>query len=266
MKKYLTIIKTEWARQITYRLNFIGYRFGNLIEIATQLLLWTALFRTSEYIQGYTYEEMITYILVGWLLTFFTINFGFEMIIAGHIHKGDLSNFLLKPFSYIRYIIILSIGRISMALASSLLLQILLIMLFWKHILAPVDFFSFLFIIPMLCLGYFINLFFSILMGLLSFWTLEVDGIFYSFRIAMRFLSGAYFPIHLLTSSLFRTMFFFPFVYSFYVPIQLYLGKLTFTDAVWGIVIQIIWLVILYGLIKLMWKYGVKKKYEGIGI
>jgi ABC-type uncharacterized transport system permease subunit len=47
---------------------------------------------------------------------------------------------------------------------------------------------------------------------------------------------------------------------------QLYLGKMNFYEGVRGLVIEVLWLVILYVCVKMMWKIGVKKKYEGIGI
>lgn len=266
MKKYLTILKTEWQRQLTYRLNFVGFRLGNLVEISSQLVVWFALFQMFPAIQGYTLNQMITYVIVGWLFSFFTTNFGFEMIVSKQITTGEISNFLLKPISYIRYILVLSVGRISMALFSSVVLQAGFILVFWRYLVAPVSFSVFFVIIPMLLLSYFINLFFAILMGLCSFWTTETDGIHYAFRYALRFFTGAFFPINLFPFSLLQIFLTFPFVYSFYVPMQLYLGKMTLHQGVVGLSIQVVWLIISYGLVKFMWKVGIKKKYEGIGI
>lgn len=266
MQKYLTILKTEWQRQLTYRLNFIGFRVGNLFEILSQLVIWFALFRSFPVIQGYTLDQMITYVIIGWLFSFFATNFGFEMIISKQIVTGEISNFLLKPISYIRYIIVLSIGRISIALLSSVLLQLGFIVLFWKYLLAPVSLSVFVLIVPMIVLSYFINLFCAILMGLCSFWTTESDGIHYAFRFAMRFFTGAFFPISLFPVSLLHIFLVFPFVYSFYVPMQLYLGKMTLHQGLVGLLIQCLWMIILYICVKMMWKTGVKKKYEGIGI
>lgn len=266
MRQTLTILKTEWQRQLTYRLNFIGFRVGNLFEILSQLVIWFALFRSFPIINGYTLDQMITYVIIGWLFSFFTTNFGFEMIISKQITTGEISNFLLKPISYIRYIMVLSIGRISMALISSLILQLGFILIFWKYLVAPVSLSVFLFIIPMMILSYFINLFFSILMGFCSFWTTESDGIHYAFRFANRFLTGAFFPISLFPVSILNIFLVFPFVYSFFVPIQIYLGKMSFHQAWLGLAIQCLWLLVLYIAVKMMWKVGVKKKYEGIGM
>lgn len=266
MKKYLTILKTEWQRQLTYRLNFFGFRVGNLFEILSQLVIWIALFQSFPVIEGYNLNQMVTYIIIGWLMTFFTMNYGFEMIISKHIVTGEISNFLLKPISYIRYIIVLSVGRISLALFSSILLQLGFIVLFWKYLLGPVSPTVFLVIVPMLFLSYFVNLFFAILMGFFSFWTTETDGVHYAFRFAMKFFTGTYFPINLFPPFLLRLVMGFPFVYSFYVPMQLYLGKMTLQQGLLGLAVQFVWLIFLYILVKYMWGVGIKKKYEGIGI
>lgn len=96
MRQYLTIIKTAWQRQLTYRVNFVGFRLGGLLEITTQIIIWSVIFQSNDIIRGYSYQEMITYVLIGWLFLFMTSNFGIENVIARNIHKGDLSNFITK--------------------------------------------------------------------------------------------------------------------------------------------------------------------------
>ena len=68
MRKYLAVIKAEWQRQMTYRVNQFTFRIGNVFEILVQILIWTAIFQNVQVIRGYNYKEMMTYILIGWLL------------------------------------------------------------------------------------------------------------------------------------------------------------------------------------------------------
>src|SRR4030042_1606747 len=100
MKKYLAVIKTEWSRQMTYRVNQFTFRIGNVFEILVQILIWSAIFQNINIIKGYSHREMITYILIGWLLSMLMNNYGFENIISDHIEKGELSNFISKPIHF----------------------------------------------------------------------------------------------------------------------------------------------------------------------
>jgi ABC-2 type transport system permease protein len=266
MKRYYPLISIELQRQFVYRFNMLAYRCGTVFEVMTQLIIWTAVFQGNTLVAGYNYREMMTYVLLGWFFMFFTYTFGFEQVIARQIHTGELSNFLLKPISYIRYIMVLSLGRNIPSFITSLTFQGIFILVLHNTILPPVDPKVFFLIVPMLIIGYGICVFSSIIVGLLAFWTHDVDGIFFAFRIIMRFLSGAYFPISVLPLALFNLFSFFPFIYTMFIPIQLYLGKINFSAGVKGLLIELVWLAGLYGLVRLLWKIGVKKKYEGIGI
>jgi ABC-2 type transport system permease protein len=117
----------------------------------------------------------------------------------------------------------------------------------------------------MLILGYFIKLFFSILIGFIAFWTTEIQGIYFFLNILKKFLAGAYFPVALMPIILYKISTMFPFIYTLYFPAQLYLGKISTSEGLKGLGIEIIWLLILYILIKIVWRLG-RKKYEGVGI
>jgi ABC-2 type transport system permease protein len=265
MKKYIATIKIEWQRALTYRADTLGFRLGNFFEIMIQIVIWTAIFEKNSSIGGYSYPEMITYILIGWLISLLTANFGFEYTISRQIQQGELSNYTTKPFDYIKYIIALSIGRASTALAAAFLMNILLIALFSRYIIFSHSIFSWLIIISMILVGYFIKLFISVLTGFIAFWTIDISGVFYSVNLFSKFLAGNYFPLSLLPLIFVKFSFALPFIYTFYFPVQLYLGKLSITEGLRGLGIEIIWLGALYFLTRSLWKLGLKK-YESVGI
>lgn len=265
MKKYLAIIKIEWGRQMTYRVNQFTYRIGNIFEILVQIIIWTAIFQKAAIIKGYTYQEMMTYIIIGWLISFLMANFGFETLISDHIQKGELSNFLSKPINYINYLIVLSIGRASFTLSVAFLVNILLVLLFRDSFIFSKNIFVWLILLAMIMVGYFIKLFFSILIGFISFWTTDNSGIFYSLNTLSKFLSGAYFPINILPAAFLNFSLALPFIYTFYFPTQLYLGKISILRGLQGLGLEIIWVGILYLAVKVVWRMGLKK-YESVGI
>lgn len=258
-------MKTEWSRQMTYRVNQYTYRIGNVFEILVQIVIWTAIFRRSSVVKGYTYQEMMTYIIIGWMMAFLMTNFNFEEIISNQVQKGDLSNFLSKPVSYINYLIVLSIARAIFTIGVAVLIVSLVLFVFRQNFIFSGDIFMWPVLAVMVLLGYFINLFISILVGFLSFWTVDNSGIFYSIHTLKQFLSGMYFPINILPAVFLNFSLAFPFIYTFYYPAQLYLGKISVKQGLFGIGIEILWLAILYLAIRIVWKKGMKK-YESVGI
>lgn len=265
MKKYWLFFSNEFQRLLAYRVDIASYSFGHIFEIVAQVIIWTVIFQNISLVKGYTYQEMLTYVVVGWFILFATSNYGFEEKIAREIQEGRLSNIIVKPINYIKYIMSISIGRIIFAFFVVTCIEVILIFLLRDKIIINIQWEVISLLIIMMVVAFFIRLFFSILVGFLAFWLTEVDGTYYSLNIFSKFLSGAYFPLGLLPMSIFNAVIWFPFAYTFFIPIQLYLGKINIYEGIKGLIIQFIWFFLLYGIIKIVWKRGLKK-YESVGI
>lgn len=265
MKKYILIIRNEFQRHLAYRANITAHSLGHIFEVAAQVVVWSVIFQSTNIIKGYTYDEMITYVVIGWFILFATSNYGFEEKIAKDIHQGTLSNFITKPISYLRYMASVSIGRIVFAFVVVVGIETVLIWLMRDHIILNTQPAVLLLLLAMVAAAYFIRLFFSVIIGLFAFWIVEISGTYFSLNIISKFLSGAYFPMGLLPAAFVKISLFFPFVYTFYIPIQLYLGKIPLKEGLYGLAAEFVWLVILYAAIKAVWHYGLKR-YEGVGI
>lgn len=144
-------------------------------------------------------------------------------------------------------------------------MQFILILCFHRLIIFNSDILVLLIIGIMVVLAYFIKLFLDLLIGFLAFWTNEVSGLYTGLTALNRLLSGALFPINLLPSIFMNISLFMPFVYIFFAPVQLYLGKMSIAQGMLGIGVEIIWLFVLYAIIKIVWKRGLRK-YESVGI
>lgn len=265
MKKYYLTIKTEFQRQLTYRIENYAYRLSDLLEIFALLIVWIIAYKNTNVIAGYSQSEMITYVLIGWLFMCIGRTYGLADYIADEIFEGKVSNFLLKPVSYLRYITVLSLARSSISVFSAVAIQSIVILAFSKYIIFNPELIRIILILAMLFVSYFITVFVSMIIGMIAFWTQKISGIEYTLNTMINFLSGAYFPISLLSGIFLKIDMLFPFIYKMYFPANIYLGKITLREGFIGLGIEIVWLFLLYGIIKIMWKRGVRK-YEGVGI
>lgn len=264
MKKYLTIIKAYWQRALTYRFTVLTYRVGEIGEILILILMWSVIYGKQDMIKGFTFQEMMTYILVGNLFHAMVRNW-LETHIAGDIKDGRLSMFLIKPIAYFNFILFREIGRISLAVIMSVFSQAIVILFFLNIFIFNFDILYLLLIFLMIILAFITELLLSFLIGLIAFWTDEVDGLYMTIERLKKFFSGGYFPINLLPLGFVKISLLFPFAYSFFVPAELYLKKIDLAAGLKGILVQLVWLILLYGIIKIIWKKGLKK-YEGVGI
>ncbi len=264
MHKFTTLIQTAWQRALTHRFSIIAYRIGEIIEVIFLIIMWSSLYEHTAVISGYTLPEMLTYILVGNLITFVTRNFLSDFM-AREIKDGTLSLFLVKPISYFTYACIREFGRITMPFLLSLGTHLLIILFFWHRLIITTQVSRLLLLLLMVAGAFITELLISYIVGLIAFWTDEVDGVYTTINRLKKFVSGGYFPLSLLPSLYIKISYTLPFAYSFFVPTQLYLGKISNTTALKGIGVQIIWIGLLCGIIKLVWRRGVRR-YEGVGI
>ena len=265
MQKYLTIIKITWQRALTYRFSVFSYRMGEMIENLVLILMWSVVYADGQQsIKGYDFNEMITYVLMGNLINVIVRNWLYN-VVSNDIKNGTLSQFLVKPIEYFRYIIIREIGRISFAFVISVATNLTLILLFYKIFYFNDDILDLLVIFLIIVFAFIFELLLSYLIGLIAFWIDEVDGVFLTIDRIKKFFSGGYFPITLLPVVFVKISFLLPFAYSYFIPTQIYLKKMDLMTGVKGIGVQLIWIMLLYLIINIVWRRGMKK-YEGVGI
>ncbi|MDP3735468.1 MAG: ABC-2 family transporter protein [bacterium] len=262
--KYLALIKANWQRGLTYRFTIVAYRVGEIAEMLLVLVLWSAIFSASgePLLRDFTYQEMVTYFLIGNLFNMVVRSFA-EDRIANDIKRGRLSVYLLQPVSYLGANFVR--GFASLATLMSVASQ-LIVMLFFLNTIAINTNLAYLVVITTMAIfAFVIEFMIAYLIGLIAFWTDETDGVSASISRIKRFFAGSYFPLNLLPATFVNISFLLPFGYSFFIPAQLYLKKIDLSLGLKGLVVEVVWIIALYGVIALVWRCGLKR-YESIGI
>jgi ABC-2 type transport system permease protein len=72
-------------------------------------------------------------------------------------------------------------------------------------------------------------------------------------------LSGGLFPLDVFGEGLMALFRFMPFQYIIYFPLSIVVGNATANEIVFGVLVQVIWLVLLYGISKIVWRAGMKR-------
>lgn len=265
MEKYLSILKIGFQQELVYKAQFITWRLRNIIQILVFFYLWRSVFETQNSVFGYTTATIASYTFL--LIVIRSIVMSTKANdVSGYISSGELSNYLLKPISFFKYIVVRDMPVKILNFAFSIIeISVLLFIIkpdvfIQNNITQIVIFFLTLFIA--------VSIFFLVVMiaSSVPFWIPEAGwGFqFLIINIFVDFLSGAFFPLDVFPTAIKNFLMLTPFPYIIFVPIKTYLGDLNAFQNLQNIVVGIIWVFILFIAFKKVWSKGLKA-YEGVG-
>lgn len=265
LHKYIIALELGFQNAMQYRTNFLLSIVSMIFPITIQYFLWTCVFQSSssETVYGYTYNQMLTYVVLAGLVTKM-VSTGFEWEVADDVKNGGLNKYIVKPVGYYQYRIscflgakIANLGIIGMLTAiflgfiSSLLglnVELARVLLF---ILAGI-------------LAIIMNYALVFCISTTSFWLNEVWGVFIAVNLSVNMLSGGLFPLEVFGETLQKVFNLLPFKYIISFPINIINGKLDLSMVWNGLILQLIWIFILTLVSAQLWKMGTRK-YIAIG-
>jgi ABC-2 type transport system permease protein len=99
----------------------------------------------------------------------------------------------------------------------------------------------------------------NLIIQMTAFWILNVWSVSTIKNVFVRVLSGAALPLWFMPPFIMKIIQFTPFDAIYYIPLQIYLSKIGFTDIAFALAKQIIWFAVFYSASLLMWRAGSKK-------
>lgn len=257
MDKYLRVAQNTWQENIEYRLNFVMWRIRVMLQLITVYVLWFALLPAGDQLFGYTQSTILTYVLGTAVISSIVFS-SRSFSIGDEINKGDLSNYLIKPMNYFTYQFARDIGDKGLNIIFSIIELTILILLLKPPLFIQTNLellgLAFLAILLGILLFFCCNL----LLGMIGFWSPEVWAPRFIFMTLLMFFSGGLFPLDILPDKIYRIFEFLPFGYMMYFPLKIYLGQLTMSAIMQGLMVSGLWVLILFGIVELIWKKGLK--------
>lgn len=263
MKKYLLFFNVALHAQLTYRGALLIRALRDLLWVISFVLLWSALFKQKAEIGGFTFQAMITYYILAKLIDQI-YSYEPSRIMSRDIITGDLSNFLTKPLKYFGYLFFLAAGRRTARNLPSFAIAISVFIFAPQWVTFPPDLISFAVFLISAFLSWILLFEFVFLLGTISFWISETSNLRTAFEQGVLLLGGLWIPLNLFPKQLSDFLGILPFRYLYYQLINIYQGKVQGFDLLSSVLIQTIWIIILFGVCYLTWKKGVKR-YEAYG-
>jgi ABC-2 type transport system permease protein len=262
MKKYLHVIGVGIQNNLTYRFNYLTRTLFSFVPLFAMLSLWRTIYTANgdgHALSGYTEAQMIFYYMLVAIVDVFTAVNEDDWQIAADIREGNISQFLLKPVDYLWYRLCLFFsGRVTFVMMACGPLAIF-VFCFRNYFVAPPNVPALIAFIFSLLLTALLQFFLSYAMALLAFWVLEISTFIFILFAFEYLASGHLFPLDMLPAALQHALWFTPFPSMLYVPISIYMGKISGNGIVPGLLTQFFWVLMMYALARFMWRRGIKK-------
>jgi ABC-2 type transport system permease protein len=94
-------------------------------------------------------------------------------------------------------------------------------------------------------LSYMILWLISAIVGLTSFWVVELGPLGHIKNALVGTISGSFIPVWFFPDAIRKFLEFLPFMYIYQLPIGIYIGKTDMTESIKGMAVQLLWVCIL---------------------
>lgn len=251
LKKYLSIMGISIKASSAYKIKLFFYALTGITQFISYYYLWSSLYKGNEAYNGFTGQTILTYFVISFLIQSFLPRW-ITMEIGWGVKRGEIINVFLRPVGFRTYYLLYAFGDVIFTLIF-MGLPIIIIALFSGAVVPCADVFMFTVSI-IFSYGIAFSLFY--LVGLVSFITTNIWGIFLTFDLVNLFLSGALLPIRFMPEWLVVIIKMLPFRYIVDFPISIWLtGKAN----AYEILIQGLWFILLSVFTKVIYRRAISK-------
>lgn len=263
-KKFFSIVKVTVKNLLAYRQQFLIWIINAPIYLTIMLLVWTAVysFSGSGLIGGFSFNEMIQYYVLSVIIG--TVAYtGIDYELSHRINHGEVTRDLLKPVGFFENLFSFDVSIRALSLVIQIIPFVLIgVFFFGLRIHSVVHLLLF---IASSALAFLIAFNFSFALGLTSFWTKHYYGLGKFKNGINKILSGSFIPLTLFPAFIANFFIFLPFQYIGFTPIMIFLGKYDVLQCLFFLLIQLVWIIVLFLISKLILKKGLKI-YAGEGV
>ncbi|MGA2033487.1 MAG: ABC-2 family transporter protein [Thermoguttaceae bacterium] len=266
-----TILRISIQERLVYRADFALGTLMRFLPIVTQIFLWRAIFSAmpapaagDAHIAGYSYDDFIAYYLLTTISRAFSSMPGLASGIARSIRDGTVKKYLIQPIDMLAFLMLNRVAHKLVYYTVGLAPFALVFYLCRSYFPGWCDAPTMLAFLASLAMSFLLGFFMEATIGMIGFWFLEVSSLLFVFMLFSFFLSGHMFPIDMLPGGWGQLVKLIPLQYLAYFPAAVFLGKVTGPDLLWGLAVQLGWVVFFIVAARTAFHYGVRH-YSGFG-
>ncbi len=256
MRKYVEMMKSQIKIQTAYTAWFWASTASSIMRMVIIYFFWHAVYANKTSIGEMSLDTMITYVVLAMMLGIYVSGIGNQL--SGNIRDGSIAIELMRPYDLLTKLVALDLGNTISSLFRDALPMVVIAFIF-LGINPPTSIEGAILFLISVFLGILIGTQFDLIVGVLAFWTVNVWGLRVLREAIVLFFSGSLIPISLFPQWLQTVSQFLPFQSMVYVPVSIYTGIISGTDAYIAMAIQVFWLVAIFIIVRIFWALAIRK-------
>jgi len=271
-----TFFRVSIEERLVYRGDFALGTLMRFLQVVILVFLYGAIYETvggdgsaeEPNIQGYTFNNIIAYVLLVYISRAFSSMPGLSTGIAAQVRDGQIKKFLIQPVDMLGCLLLQRLAHKLVYYLIALLpfaVAFYLARGFFEEGWPPSD--VLIVYVASLLLGFLLGFFLEACLGLISFWFLEITSLTFIYMLMNFILSGHMFPLDWIPSEPINFQLIvdcLPFQYLAYFPAAVFLGKVSGSEMYWGLFVECIWVSFFIAWSRVLWWRGVRR-YSGFG-
>lgn len=250
---------------MNFRSRIFIWFLSSLVNPLFILIFWVAvILDKGNILPGWNLSTISVFYLLVVITSSFIIVHIDEDVAIRDIREGQLTAYVLKPFSYFWSKFLSEIGWRIMQGFFGLLVLLIFFMFFKNLITFPNTILGIISTILIVILALLISFIFKMILGLTAFWFVDFWGLQQLVEVVLIVLAGIIIPIELYPGWLKNIALSTPFPYMVYYPILSFQSRLINAEIINVILIQLFWILLLSLFYKFLWSKGIKK-FTGVG-
>lgn len=242
--QYLAIFKMRLISGMQYRVAAWAGVCTQFFWGFLYIMIYTAFYQSSSTAPPMPYNQLVSYIWLQQAFLAIIMLWWQDNELLSNITSGNIAYELCRPYDLFTF----WISRLLAMRLSNVLLRCLPILLIAfilprpYNISLPPDIGTALVFLLSLALALVLVIAISMFIYILTFITLSPVGSRLIIGVAAEFLAGSVIPIPLMPKALQSALNWLPFRYTADLPFRIYSGNIGFSDAMNGIIIQLVWI------------------------
>lgn len=257
MAKLYYLIRVTFMTKFAYIKAFWFNIFGTAVSILIYYFLWKYVFQSRQELHGYTMMEMTSYVILSRILSS-QFSGGINREFAEWVYKGNIVVELLRPMHLISNLFGKRLGEFFFFLIfKGIPVGILGIFLLKGAGPAGLSELLLFFVSVVISIG--ILFWLEVLVGLISFFTLNTYGLAFTKSALLSILSGGVVPLFLFPEGVASVLNALPFAGMVSVPVSIYLGKYPPDQTLEYLGLQVLWCGILGIGVLMFYRFAIRK-------
>jgi ABC-2 type transport system permease protein len=261
----MEVFRVSFKMRIVWRFDVAMTVLATVSRILAAWILWRAIFEGKDFVNGFTFEAMLSYYIVCSILSSVDFSNNISNEVSNLILDGKFSGHMVTPMNPMLFFSMMSGGESAFHLGFSLAAAALCAFAFGVDIVLAADIAAILLAAAMMAAGLAFMAFYQYFIGILAFKFLDINFIKHTLWSMHGFITGALIPLSLLPAPVFSALRLLPFAHVVYTPAMLLTGQIDAGEGLIGFAVLAAWTAAMAGVAQSAYR-RLRIKYDGVGI